>query len=90
MAVVKEKVCRRENQRSIAFSGTFKKDGVEGVNSAASAAYLNKSLQGTLNLWLRLRFAPLSSERYVSWGRVSTMNTQSISESGASNASMHP
>jgi len=41
MAVVKEKVCRGESQRSIALSGKLKKDGVEGVSSAASAAYLN-------------------------------------------------
>jgi len=45
MAVVKEKVCRGESQRSIALSGKLKKDGVEGVNSAASAAYLNKALK---------------------------------------------
>jgi len=44
MAVVKEKVCRGESQRSIALSGKLKKDGVEGVNSAASAAYLNQRL----------------------------------------------
>jgi len=45
MAVVKEKVCRGESQRSIALSGKLKKDGVEGVNSAASAAYLNLSVE---------------------------------------------
>jgi len=45
MAVVKEKVCRGESQRGISLSGTLKKDGVEGVNSAASAAYLNKALK---------------------------------------------
>jgi len=45
MAVVKEKVCRGESQRSIALSGKLKKDGVEGVNSAASAAYLNKMFE---------------------------------------------
>jgi len=50
MAVVKEKVCRRESQRSIALSGKLKKDGVEGVNSAASAAYLNEALKPIVTL----------------------------------------
>jgi len=48
MAVVKEKVCRRESQRSC-FQASLKKDGDETVSSAASAAYLNQSLHLTAN-----------------------------------------
>ncbi|MBW2663635.1 MAG: hypothetical protein JRD93_17055 [Deltaproteobacteria bacterium] len=43
MAVVKRKVCRRESQRGIV-SGKLEKNGAETVNSAASAAYLNKGI----------------------------------------------
>jgi len=36
---------QRGKSVSIALSGKLKKDGVEGVNSAASAAYLNNAIE---------------------------------------------